>query len=227
MPATLAETDPATIALGRRVAPARFILFLVVTLAAIPLAAARVGWPHGSIVGFDVGAAIFLLSLIPLLKECSANEMRRHAAENDANRAVLLFIAGAVTVVTLVAVALELSPKGNPSPASIVLVIATLALSWLFTNSVFAMHYAHLYYLKDGVSGTDQGGIIFPETPEPNYWDFIYFSYCLGMTFQTADSNITSGRLRRIMTFHCMTAFVFNIGVIAFTINVLSSAGSR
>ena len=170
---------------------------------------------------------MFLLSLIPLLHECSADEMRRHAAENDANRAVLLFITGAVTVITLDSVALELSPKGNPSPAAIALVIATLGLSWLFTNSVFALHYAHMYYLRDKTSGRDQGGIIFPETPEPNYWDFIYFSYCLGMTFQTADSNITSGRFRRIMTFHCMTAFVFNIGVIAFTINVLGSVGSK
>jgi uncharacterized membrane protein len=226
MPATLAKTKPVT-TLGQRVAPARFILFLVVTLVAIPVAAAWVGWRHGSTIGFDVGAATFLLSLMPLLKECSASEMRRHAAENDANRAILLFITGAVTAVTLIAVAFELSPKGNPSPAAIVLVIATLGLSWLFTNSVFAMHYAHMYYSKDKSSGKDQRGIIFPETPEPNYWDFIYFSYCLGMTFQTADSNITSTRFRRIMTFHCMTAFVFNIGVIAFTINVIGSAGGR
>ena len=61
----------------------------------------------------------------------------------------------------------------------------------------------------------------FPKTDQPDYWDFIYFSTCLGMTFQVSDMTITSGRLRRVVTFHCLAAFVFNLGILAFTINVL------
>ena len=67
----------------------------------------------------------------------------------------------------------------------------------------------------------DARGIEFPQTPEPNYWDFIYFATCLGMTFQVSDMYITSSRLRKVVMFHCLAAFVFNLGILAFTINVL------
>ena len=84
---------------------------------------------------------------------------------------------------------------------------------------IYTLHYAHLFY-REGARG-DSGGLEFPRTPEPDYWDFIYFAFCLGMTFQTSDVTVTDGRLRRAVTAHCMAAFVFNLGIIAFTINVL------
>jgi uncharacterized membrane protein len=100
-----------------------------------------------------------------------------------------------------------------------VLVIGTLALCWLFSNLVYALHYAHLYYRAG--RGGDAGGLTFPGTDEPDYGDFVYFAFCLGMTFQTSDVTITDGGTRRVVTLHCLAAFVFNLGVIAFTINVL------
>ena len=101
--------------------------------------------------------------------------------------------------------------------------IATLVLAWLFSNIVYALHYAHLYYRR-GKDGKDRGGIDFPGTPEPDYSDFIYFAFTLGMTFQTSDSNITSGGMRSVVVFHCFAGFVYNIGVLAFTINVLGGS---
>jgi uncharacterized membrane protein len=97
---------------------------------------------------------------------------------------------------------------------------ATLALSWLFSNTVYALHYAHLFYTDDA-SGKDSGGIDVPKCDEPDYWDFLYFSFTLGMTFQTSDVEITSAPVRRTTIGHSLAAFVFNIGVLAFTINVL------
>jgi len=97
-------------------------------------------------------------------------------------------------------------------------------LAWLFSNSIYALHYAHLFYSRaDG--GRDAGGIDIPDTKEPNYWDFVYFSFTLGMTFQTSDCQITSPRIRRVVIGHCLAAFVFNIGVLAFSINVLGGGG--
>ncbi|MEI9926827.1 MAG: DUF1345 domain-containing protein [Sphingomonas sp.] len=95
--------------------------------------------------------------------------------------------------------------------------------SWVFSNLVYTLHYAHMFYQEGDVG--DCGGFEFPDTPEPDYWDFIYFAFCLGMTFQTSDVTITHVRVRRAVTLHCLAAFVFNLGVIAFSINVLGSGG--
>lgn len=208
--------------IGRRVAPPRFIAFVVIML----LVGLGVGLVHGFawgralLVGFDAGAVVFLGSLWPLLDDGSG-DLRARAAKNDANRAGLLAITGLVTGVILFAVANEMI--GKPSGIVIMLIVVTLALAWLFSNTVYALHYAHLYYRA--IDGKDAGGLDFPSCDEPDYWDFIYFSFTLGMTFQTSDVNMTSRRMRRVTIGHCLAAFVFNIGVLAFTINVLGGGG--
>lgn len=97
--------------------------------------------------------------------------------------------------------------------------IGTLMLAWLFTNTVYALHYAHIYYSSR--DGGDQEGIDFPGGIAPDYLDFVYFSFTLGMTFQTSDAQITGRAIRRIATLHSFAAFVFNLGVVAFAINAL------
>ena len=99
--------------------------------------------------------------------------------------------------------------------------VATLVLIWLFANSVYALHYAHDFYTAHPQHGADCGGLDFPGTPQPGYPDFLYFACTLGMTFQTSDVQITAPEVRRLALLHSLTAFVFNIGVIAFTINAL------
>jgi uncharacterized membrane protein len=223
-----ASNDKAASVRGlRRIAPPRFIFFAIGSIALSAVAATRVGWQHGTLIGFDIAAALFLISLIPLLRNGESDDMRRHAAQNDANRLLLLILTAGVTIVLLIAIALELAAKGGPPPEMIALIVLTLILSWLFSNTVYALHYAHIYYLKDDDAHGDRAGIDFPDTPEPDYWDFVYFAYTLGMTFQTSDCDIASRHIRRVVTFHCLIAFVFNIGVVAFTINVLGSAGGK
>ena len=87
----------------------------------------------------------------------------------------------------------------------------------MLSNTVYALHYAHLAYGDE----LQCKGLSFPGTNEPLYWDFVYFAFTLGMTFQTSDVTISDQRIRRVVTLHCLAAFVFNIGVLAFTINVL------
>jgi uncharacterized membrane protein len=207
--------------IGNLIAPPRFILFVIVTAAAIYYAIPLLGLRFGIMAGFDAGALVFFLSCLTLLRHKS-ERMRISACRNDANRVVLLLITGGVTLVILAAVASELMQKATADPRYLALVIGTLALAWTFSNAVYALHYAHLFYTEGpGGEGTDAKGIVFPETSEPDYWDFIYFSFCLGMTFQTSDTDITSGLVRRVVTLHSLEAFVFNLGVIAFSINVL------
>ncbi len=208
--------------LGNRIAPTRFVVFMALAIVGIYAGISFLGWRLGTMIGFDVAAAVFLLSCIPLLDDRS-DEMRGLAKRNDANRAMLLAISVAVSLAVLVAVAAELSQKATSQPLSILLVIVTLALAWLFSNTIFALHYAHMFYVSHG--GKDCGGLGFPGTDEPDYWDFLYYAFCLGMTFQTSDVSLTDGRFRRVTTGHCLAAFVFNLGVIAFTINVLGGGG--
>jgi len=205
--------------LGKTIAPPRFIAFVLIFIAGAALLVHPLGYSRGIMAGFDIAAALFLVSLWPLLKDATADKIRRSAAANDANRAVLLGITGLTMLVILVAVAKELRSKSDAT--AIVLVVATLVLAWLFSNTIYALHYAHLFYSDCDGDGNDRGGLEFPSCAEPDYWDFIYFSFTLGMTFQTSDVEISSRRMRFISLGQCLAAFVFNLGVLAFTINTL------
>lgn len=211
--------------LGKKVAPPRFILFTVLFVAGLFVAIPPLGWGRGAMAAFDVAAAVFLIAVSTLLGHGEADRMRKTAQDNDANRAGLLVLTGLTMLVILTSVAKELQGKTNM--AATLLVIATLVLAWLFSNTVYALHYAHLFYSDCDDDGQDSGGLDFPKCAEPDYWDFLYFSFTLGMTFQTSDVEISSRRMRRVSLGQCLAAFVFNIGVLAFTINVLgSSSGS-
>ncbi|MBB5717463.1 putative membrane protein [Stakelama sediminis] len=209
--------------LGNWLAPPRFVLFCVLAVVAIPLAISRSSWSTGTMIGFDIAVFAFLVSYAPLVHKADSVDMRDLARRNDANRAILLGITSVSVLAVLASVTTELSGKGRPDVAILVLVLATLILAWIFGNFVYALHYAHLFYVQTDKNG-DSGGLDFPDTPEPRYWDFIYFAFTLGMTFQTSDTGICTTRLRRIVTLHSMAAFVFNLGVIAFTINVLGGS---
>lgn len=171
-------------------------------------------------IGFDAASIVFLILMASLFRHGDAKSMRESAIRNDANRAGLLVITAIVMLVILVAVASELTARDAADPLKVALIIATLSLAWGFSNMVYALHYAHIYYTADP-GGQDFGGIDFPGTKEPDYWDFTYFAFTLGMTFQTSDTDIRHRDIRRIATFHSLAAFIFNIGVLAFTINVM------
>ena len=215
----MATDDPQHVkGLGNNIAPPRFIAFIVIFVVAAAFSWSSLGPARAFMTGFDIAAAVFLLSVTPFLRIHSVEEMRRQSAENDANRVLLLAVATLVTLVILVAVAVEIAAKGAPN---VPFIVATLALSWLFGNTVYALHYAHVYYLEGS-----EGGLDFSGDPDcPDYGDFVYFAYTLGMTFQTSDTGVMTRQLRRIVTVHSLAAFVFNIGVLAFSINVLGSGG--
>jgi uncharacterized membrane protein len=204
--------------LGKTIAPPRFLAFAVTFVIGLAVLIPLLGKGRGTMAAFDIATLLFLAIVAPLLK-ARADLMRQHAKDNDANRVLLLGLTGTVMVVILVAVASEMI-GGKADGADIALIVGTLALAWLFSNTVYALHYAHLFYTNDP-TGKDSGGITVPDTDEPDYWDFVYFSFTLGMTFQTSDVEITSAHIRRTTIGHCLAAFAFNIGVLAFTINVL------
>jgi uncharacterized membrane protein len=206
--------------IGNTIAPWRFLLFVALLIVG-SLVGARLLHARtlGFMAGFDFAAIIFLASCLSLLGTRGAAEIRDHANANDANRTVLLGITGVVMAVLLVAIGAE-AIGTNPQPFTKGLIILTLAVAWLFSNTIYALHYAHLAY---GDECHECSGLDFPGTPEPDYWDFVYFAFTCGMAFATSDVQISGRHMRRVVTIHCLAAFAFNIGVLAFTINVLGS----
>lgn len=207
--------------LGHRIAPLRFLAFIFISVATSAIALRSTDWARAALIGFDTGATVFLLSCIALLGH-EADDMRRAAQRNDANRVMLLAITGIVCSVVLVAIGVELSERTTLHTADIGLIIGTLLAAWLFSNMVYALHYAHIFYSQQP-GGRDCGGIDFSGADEPDYSDFIYFGFTLGMTFQTSDVGVSSRGVRRVVIVHCLAAFIFNIGILAFTINILGS----
>ncbi len=222
-----AGTDRADDDVRTAILPWRFGLFLLL-LASMAGFALVLPWQQALMAGFDVAAMGFFVTLRPLFR-CDTAMMRTHSKENEANRLVALIVTTVVMLAVLVSVATILAGKGVETPLEIGFIVATLIAAWLFSNTVFALHYAHLFYVADqdgkrvgAKAAIDCGGVNFPDTAEPDYWDFVYFAYTLGMTFQTSDVEITLVHWRKVVTFHCLAAFVFNLGVLAFSINVLS-----
>lgn len=180
-----------------------------------------VGPSRGLVLGFDGAALVFILSLLPLMTGATPEEMRAHAAENDGGRITRLAIATLLVLVALVTVGSELARAGASSAADLAIAVGTLALAWTFGNLVYALHYAHLYY-DQRAGGGDERGLSFPGTEAPDYWDFSYFAATLGMAFQVSDVAVTSSRVRRAVTGHALAAFVYNIGVLSLTINIVA-----
>lgn len=214
--------------LGNRLAPPRFLIFVSSLLIALFAwhGAGLGNWADSLVVAFDLAALIFAASLIPLARDQSAAAMRRHAAANDANRSLVLVITALVALAVLAAIRAELPAAQHGDLLAVAKLICTLGLSWSFTNLVFMLHYAHMHYGEARGGGRDRGGFDFPGTDEPNYWDFLYFSFTAGMSFAASDVNVTRTAVRRVLTAHSLLSFLFNIGVLAFSINVLAGAAS-
>jgi uncharacterized membrane protein len=137
----------------------------------------------------------------------------------------LLLITFVAAVASLVALVIELSGlrdvHGWHAGLQVALAMGTILLSWLFVHTEFALHYAHEFYGQ----GRDKaiGGLNFPATRAPDYWDFLYFSLVIAMTSQVSDVSVTSRSLRGVISMHGVLSFFFNLGILALTVNMLSN----
>ena len=107
------------------------------------------------------------------------------------------------------------------TPLQLALATTTLVLSWAFTHTIFALHYAHDYY---GERGGKSCGLNFPDEKNPDYWDFVYFAFVIGMTSQVSDVAVASKPIRRTVNAHGIVSFFFNAALLALTVNIAASA---
>lgn len=203
-----------------RIVHPRFLLFILLVLISVPAASLYMKLEEAVVFGFNIAALAFIAASLPLWLEDRPEQARQRGARDDGGRVILLIVSVAVLAAVVAALARMIQTREAVTMPDLLQVVATLLLAWLFVNLIYAHHYGHLYY--DQVELGDAGGLVFPGTQEPVFADFCYFAFCIGMTSAVSDVNIESARMRRVTTVHALLAFVFNLGIMALVINVLS-----
>jgi len=170
------------------------------------------------LVAWDVGIAVYLVLALAVIGRFDVALARRRAAIQDEGGSALLILTTTSAVASLAAIFVEVGtlPKDGTRTPYFALAVVTIALSWTFIHVIFALHYAHEFYDE----GDEGGGLQFPEDDHPDYWDFVYFSFVIGMTFQVSDVQVTSKRLRRLVVAHGVVSFVFNVAILALVVNL-------
>ncbi len=171
------------------------------------------------IIGWDVGIAVFLAASLTMMLRADVERMRRRAALQDEARSVILALTVAAVAFSLLAIGFELHEAKGLPPAQgqwrIALAGLTVVLSWSFTHTIFAQHYAHEFYRP-----RPPAGLIFPGEMAPDYRDFLYYSFVVGMTCQVSDVQVTDRTMRRLTLSHGVLSFFFNTVILALSINL-------
>ncbi len=173
------------------------------------------------LIGWDIFAGLYLLLVFGMMLTGGSKRIRRNAALQDDGSFVILMVAALGAFASIAAIVFELGATKSAVP-ELALAVITITLSWASVHTIFALHYAHEYY-----RGPKPGGLAFPEgdaKEDPDYWDFVYFSFVIGMTAQTSDVGITDKSIRRTATAHGMVSFVFNTALVALMVNIAASA---
>ena len=177
-----------------------------------------------AIIGWNVGAILYLLLAMKMMFWSTHERMRTRALQHDEGSTVVLLLVITAALMCIGAIVAELAVvkdlKGTLRYAHIALAALTIASSWAFTQTMFALHYAHDYYVC-AIHG-EHGGLDFPGGHPPDYGDFLYFASVIGTSGQTADVSFSSRKMRRTGTVHCVLAFFFNTTLVALTINIAS-----
>jgi len=201
--------------------PRLFGSLLVGLVVALVLAVAT-GWRPATrlLIAWDVCLALYLILATHLMTSSTIEHIRQRAAVEDEGQVTILVLTVVAALASLAAIFAELGAGPGRRPAHIALAGGTILLSWAFIHTIFALHYAHEFYDED-----IGGGLAFPGgEAEPDYWDFVYFSFVIGMTSQVSDVGITNRQIRRTAAAHGVVSFVFNATLLALTVNIAASA---
>mgnify|MGYP003704731081 CR=1 FL=1 len=202
--------------------PYFFITFLI-TFAVYAVLGLSTDWVWSTklLFGWNIAIMIYLVLTMKTLWATHQIHILKRAQQQDASKWIILLLVIFALVMCFIAIVVELSHM----PSNVMfkfghlsLAILTIIFAWLFMHTVFAIHYAHDFYLA--VAKHQDGGLDFPKTPEPTYPEFLYFSYVIGTSAQTADVSFTNSTLRMTGLAHGMLAFFFNTVLIALTINI-------
>jgi uncharacterized membrane protein len=178
------------------------------------------------IAAYDAGAIVLLVAIYSLTMSSVPERTRTRAGTEDPGR-IIVFFAILISCVIALGSALLVLPKPHTFvhvwETQFVMILGVIAVgcAWTLIHTAMSLRYAHLFYYDDG-DGTGIGGLEFPKTPHPNDYDFMYFSFIVGMTFQVSDVVVTDTGFRRHVLYHSILSFAFNTAIIALGVNIVS-----
>ena len=169
---------------------------------------------------FDAGALLFLVTTAWMMAHATTATLKRRTELETEGRWTVLLFSLLLSSAVFAALSVELTAvRGHPG--TLALAGSSIVLSWLFFSVMFALQYAHSDYAAR-LKG--EPALLFPNNQVPDYWDYLYFSVVLSMTFQTSDVNIAGRHVRRLVLLHSVAAFFFNVVILALTVNALAGA---
>lgn len=207
----------------------RLILCSLVGVAIFLVVPESLRLPLRAALAWVVGVTSFLALTLLAVGDASPERLKRRAQHQDSRAWVILGIIVTASSVSLAALGfvLQKGPETGAAMAALRIGLAGLSVvaSWLLTHTIFGLHYAHFYYGDPGKKGGPvRGGLAFPGGHQPDYWDFFYYSFVIGMTCQVSDVQVTSRPIRRLTLAHGVLSFFFNTGVLALAVNILATA---
>ena len=205
-------------------------LLIGLVVYAVLLVFTSLSWRLRFISAWDIGASFVLAALFFGLRKSSTEDIKRMALRQDGGKWAVLLLALVAATASLVVIASEMplvkGATGIEQAARVVYVIYTVVLSWAFMHTMFALHYAHDYYMDADLSvparNTESQSLVFPGGQMPMYGDFLYFSFTVGMTFQVSDVQIADAEMRRVVLLHGTTSFFYTTGILALAINLVA-----
>ncbi|MGI8502926.1 MAG: DUF1345 domain-containing protein [Hassallia sp.] len=184
--------------------------------------------PTRILAAWDSGAYCLLALTLVMMFKATPETMRRNAKREYQGRLAIFILIIAAACAGVLAIGFLLTDKKGISPMlltlHVMLAVTTIIGSWLLVHTVFALQYARSYY-QDHESKNEQiaGGLDFPSDRQPDFWDFLYFSFVIGMTSQVSDVQTTSRNMRRLALLHGILSFFFNTTILAMSINIIAS----
>ncbi|CAM0785294.1 DUF1345 domain-containing protein [Acinetobacter baumannii] len=201
-----------------------FFIALIFGVVVASLLAWLTSWKWSTILlaSWNGSISLYLLHVWKLMRSADHSQMQQQAKKHDESKWVIMLIVLLAITMSLVAILVQLSqlPSGHYEKLGhVALALLTIISAWLFMHTVFALHYAHDFYMALS-RNEENGGLDFPGTEHPTYPDFLYFSYIIGTSAQTADVSITNKHMRLLNLFHAVLSFGFNTTILAICINV-------
>lgn len=181
-------------------------------------------WELRFLASWSAGTICFLLLVLQIIIDATPEKTRYRAQRQKAKHLGIFLLVVCTAFISLFAIGAVLANNKDTFTPKVTLSIVAILCSWLLMQTMFALHYAAFYYRKDNLNldKAEVGGLEFASAEPPNYWDFMYFTFTLGMTSQTSDTALTSSAMRRLALGHTVVSFFFYSVILALTISIVS-----
>lgn len=173
---------------------------------------------------WNSGAVVYIGFTWYRMLRSNVSRIRQRAADTDFSDVLVLFLSIVAAIASIGGIGIELSGVKEAPPeqalANAAMAFLTILISWIFLHTLFTTHYAHRFYADD----SGKPAIRFADDiKEPNYWDFLYFTFTIGVASQTADVAVATTPMRKLVLLHSVLSFLFNTTILALAINVGAS----